>query len=103
TLANNSSATIHHYSYLELHNRYAAGNLTYHFDRGLAAPPFARKVSCARLVISREDLLLSGFDIASGGNVEEAVPRRDDRAGLGLGEILRRRRGRTGQQERYKG
>jgi hypothetical protein len=53
-----------------------------HLNRRLATPAFARQIARAGFIIGGKDLLLNGFDIASAGDVEQAVPRGDDSAGL---------------------
>src|SRR5262249_18744178 len=70
---NHAVASHEHFLYVELHVGDRLGEVTDHFDRRIATPAFARKISRARLVIRRQDLLLDRFYVASGGHVEEAV------------------------------
>src|ERR1700730_18672871 len=60
-------------------------------DGRFATPTFVRQIAGTRLVIRRQDLFLGGPDIAARGDIEQAVPRRNDGPGLFLGQRLCRR------------
>ena len=51
-------ASHEHFLDVEFHVGDGVGEVADHFDRGIAAPAFAGKVSGARLIVRRQDLLL---------------------------------------------
>jgi hypothetical protein len=75
-----------HFLDVEFHVRNGVGKVRDHLDRGLATPALARQIARTGFVIFGQDLLLNGPDVAPAGNIEQAVPGRDDRAGLLFGE-----------------
>ena len=70
---------------IELHIRNGLGEVAHHFHRLVPPPALSRQDSPAGLVIGRKELLVHGFHcVARDRLIEQAVPRRNQRAGLCL-------------------
>jgi hypothetical protein len=79
-------SNLQHFLDVESHVRDGVGEIRDHLDRGFTAPAFARQIAGTGFVVLRQHRLVDGFDVAAGGDVEQAVPGRDHGAGLVLGE-----------------